>query len=138
MIVPAPRSTRSHLARLTALVVIGMALVATSGLAGARVGLRDRARGARVSTRGGSQRFDAADCRLHDHDDVTPDARSSSSLGSTATPTGGHDESLGLVTPTIRTPRPLPTARTFARHPDAAPRSLDERLSPPGRAPPSA
>ncbi len=137
MVVPAPHSVRSHLARLTAVAVIGMALAVTSGVAGGRASLRDRARGARVSTRGGSQRFEAADGRLHDHDEVTPDARNASSLGSTVTPPG-HDAPPGLVTAAFRFP--LPALEYLARAVPAstALRSLATRLSPPGRAPPSA
>ncbi|MDO8795147.1 MAG: hypothetical protein Q7J25_11060 [Vicinamibacterales bacterium] len=138
MVVPAPHSLRSHLARLTALVVIGLALAATSGIAGTRAGLRDRTRGARISARGGSQRLEAADGRLHDHDEVAPDARSASALGSTVTPAGDHDALPGLVTPAFRFPPPLLTLHALAAEHTATLRSPDERLSPPGRAPPSA
>ncbi len=127
-------SVRHALARLTALVVLGLSLAAAVGVSSPRVGVRDRSRGVRSLSRSGMQRLDSMDAHLHEHDEPASVQSASDDR------VNGHDRQSPPSRPATATQLTPPgaSAQQAPRPPSSAPRPLHASLSPPGRAPPLA
>lgn len=134
MMVTAPHPVRHALARFTALVVLGLSLAAVVGVSSPRVGVRDRSRGVRSASRSGMQRLDSMDAHLHEHEEPA----SVRVAGDDTTENDVRQTPPGLTVSAASLAPPAVGIRLSSFSPFASPRSRLARLTPPGRAPPSA
>jgi len=125
---------RLSLSRLTATLVIGVALAAVPGVAVSRAGGREGT--PRTATRGGLHRVNASGAVVHGYDDTAPDSVGTGHLVSNSTDLRDAGSPPGL--PPAATAVVPPSAGSLL--PDARPpvaiHPTDTFLRPPGRAPP--
>lgn len=134
MMVTTPHPVRHALARLTALVVLGLSLAAVVGVSSPRVGVRVRSRDVRSASRSGMQRLDSMDAHLHEHEEpASVQVAADDATGIDVRPTLP-----GLAVSAASLAHPAVAIRLSSFPPSASPRSHLARLTPPGRAPPSA
>jgi hypothetical protein len=126
---------RLSLSRLTAVIVIGVALAAVPGVAVTRVGGREGT--ARMATRGGLHRLSASEAVVHGFDDTTPDSATagnalsdSTDLADAGSPPGLQPGAMGIVPPSA-------DSILLDGVPPVTLHTADSFLRPPGRAPPA-
>ncbi len=126
---------RLSLSRLTAVIVIGVALAAVPGIAVTRVGGREGT--ARMATRGGLHRLSASEAVVHGYDDTTPDSTTAGDVSSDSTdlrdagsPPGLRPGAMGIAPPSAASVL-LDAPAPVTLH------SADSFLRPLGRAPPA-
>jgi hypothetical protein len=126
---------RLALSRLTAVIVIGVAIAAVPGVAVTRVGGREGA--ARMATRGGLHRLSASEAVVVGFDDTAPDVAPAGDLISAASVLRGTGAPPGL--PPAATTVVAPSADSILLDVPPPPtfHSADSFLRPLGRAPPT-
>lgn len=127
---------RLLLSRLTAVLVIGIALWALPGVAVVRVGGREGT--ARMAARGGLHRLSASEAVVHGYDDTAPDDAARGDLVSNA---AGLSDA-GTLPPAVlpaaaAVSPPSPNSARLPAHPLVTLHSADAFLRPLGRAPPA-
>jgi hypothetical protein len=125
---------RLSLSRLTAVMVIGVALVAMPGVAVARVGGREGT--ARMATRGGLHRLSASEAVVHGYDDTAPDDATAGDLVSDSTGVRDAGSPPGLLRAATALLPPSTASLLLAAPPLVTLHSARSFLRPPGRAPP--
>jgi hypothetical protein len=126
---------RLALSRLTAVIVIGVAIAAVPGVAVTRVGGREGA--ARMATRSGLHRLSASEAVVLGFDDTAPDVAPAGDLISDASVLRDAGSPPGLPSATTAAVPPSAGSILLAVAPPLTLRSADSFLRPLGRAPPA-
>ena len=125
---------RLALSRLTAVIVIGVAIAAMPGVAVTRVG---REGAARMATRSGLHRLSASEAVVLGFDDTAPDVAPAGDLISDASVLRDAGSPPGLPSATTAAVPPSAGSILLAVAPPLTLRSADSFLRPLGRAPPA-
>ena len=125
---------RLALSRLTAVIVIGVAIAAMPGVAVTRVG---REGAARMATRSGLHRLSASEAVVLGFDDTAPDVAPAGDLISGASVLRDAGSPPGLPPATTAAVPPSAGSILLAVAPPLTLRSADSFLRPLGRAPPA-
>ena len=126
---------RLALSRLTAVIVIGVAIAAVPGVAVTRVSGREGA--ARMATRGGLHRLSASEAVALGFDDTAPDGAPAGDLVPVASALSDAGSPPGLPPAATAAVAPSPGSLLLDVPPPLTLHSADSFLRPLGRAPPS-
>ncbi|HEY6506602.1 MAG TPA: hypothetical protein VIY56_01230 [Vicinamibacterales bacterium] len=126
---------RLSLSRLTAVLVIGVALATVPGVAVSRTAGREGT--LRMTSRGGLHRFSASEAVALGSDDTAPDVTTASELVSDSTAPRDAGSPAGLPPAATAVVAPSAGSVLLDTPPPATLHPADAFLRPPGRAPPA-